>query len=217
MVSLKELYGAVPIITFNPLKWGAGGWAVVIPLILHWVQCAAYETFGHFGWFQQYKMLQPEEFEKNKVTKWQVVRSVLLNHTIMMVIGFMASELEGDISDQPLDDPLGITQAILQFADNSEWSLVRHWPAGRFFVHAALFLARLSAAIVVYDTWQFWAHYVFHTLWLYRKSMKSEERVSWMQKLTNDLFVQVTFTYGTTFCMPHGPTARRTFTPSKVL
>ncbi|KAL8310572.1 hypothetical protein RB597_010421 [Gaeumannomyces tritici] len=134
MESLQGLYHNLP--SANPRAWGPAELSIVVPLTVHWVVALVYETFDAFGLFQRYRLLQPDEFSKNKVTKLEVVRGVLVNQAI-----------------RSIED----TKAIVQS------------PALTWLAYSAVTVARIFAALFVYDTWQFWVHLALHMRWAYKR------------------------------------------------
>lgn len=76
-----------------------------------------YETFDTLGWFQRYKILQPEESSKNRASKLEVVRGVLVNHSMMVFFGWLDLALEPGVRSQRISDTLGITQAAMRVID----------------------------------------------------------------------------------------------------
>jgi sphinganine C4-monooxygenase len=149
--------------------WGAAEFSVVAPLVVHWALALVYECFDTFGLFQQYKLLQPEEYRKNKVTKLEVVRGVLVNQVIILIVGLVGLAVEPEMDSQTLSDPFGITQTVLNNLVDSNY-MVRQSPVLTSLAYATVVVARMVAAMFVYDTWQYWVHLVLHMKWAYRKS-----------------------------------------------
>ncbi|KAL8283029.1 hypothetical protein RB597_010421 [Gaeumannomyces tritici] len=165
MESLQGLYHNLP--SANPRAWGPAELSIVVPLTVHWVVALVYETFDAFGLFQRYRLLQPDEFSKNKVTKLEVVRGVLVNQAIIIVVGWIGLALEPGLNDQRPADPFGITQEAIRSIEDTK-AIVQS-PALTWLAYSAVTVARIFAALFVYDTWQFWVHLALHMRWAYKR------------------------------------------------
>ncbi|WQF80924.1 Putative fatty acid hydroxylase [Colletotrichum destructivum] len=163
MEHLHSFYDALP--SASPRAWGPAELSIVLPLAIHWAVALMYESFDAFGLFQQYRLLQPDEYRKNKVTKLEVVRGVLVNQAIIVVVGWIGLALEPGLNDQKPGDPFGITQeAVRAITDSKD---VAQSPVLTSLAHSILAAARIVAALFVYDTWQYWVHLALHMRWAY--------------------------------------------------
>lgn len=156
---IHQLISACPSADFR--TWGAAELSLILPLGVHWLLALVYECFDKFRLFQEYKLLRPEEFHTNKVTKLEVVRGVLVNQCIILMVGWIGIVLEPDLQHQKLDDAFGITQLVLQQVDKLKT------PMSSVFYIAVLF-GRMFVALAVYDTWQYWVHLALHHKSIYR-------------------------------------------------
>lgn len=161
MELIQSFIDALP--SANLSHWGAAEISVFAPVIVYWMLALLYESLDTFGLFQQYKILQDKEFEKNKVTKLEVVRGVLVNHAIILFFGAMFFALEPDAKNLELDDPFGITQSILKSV-NSDISITQNM---KTLIYGVVLLCRMLAGMFVYDTWQYWVHLMLHQRWAY--------------------------------------------------
>lgn len=141
--------------------------ATIAPPLVFWADSLIFHAFDELKLFQKYKLIPEEEAQKRNIaTKYEVVKSVLIQHTIQMSLGLLA--LRWEPKEPPLDDPLGITAWLLQWLINDN-PAAQQSPIVSGLFYFAILLARQVVAFIVYDTWQFWVHWFGHVnTWAYR-------------------------------------------------
>jgi len=82
--------------------------ALVAPLVVYWV----YSLFFHFlskaeiAWVERYRIHDPEEMQRNKVSVTEVIQGVVLQHVLQTILGFLV-----------LDDETASTAATIVTAE----------------------------------------------------------------------------------------------------
>ncbi|KAJ5764793.1 hypothetical protein N7520_004352 [Penicillium odoratum] len=62
--------------------------ALALPIIAYWVMSMLYHFFDVYGYFEQYRLHTPAEvLKRNRVTRWEVVRDVILQQVIQTIAG----------------------------------------------------------------------------------------------------------------------------------
>jgi sphinganine C4-monooxygenase len=139
--------------------------SLISPIAIYWAHSLTYHVFDEFQLFQKYKLMPTEEEGKNRASKYEVVKHILIYHSFLLTIGYVALGFEPE--DSQLDDPLGITSWLLRVLAAEALSM-RHFPVVRNIGYVLVLGVRLGMAMVVYDTWQYWVHYFLHIIpWIY--------------------------------------------------
>jgi sphinganine C4-monooxygenase len=79
--------------------------ALVAPLVVYWV----YSLFFHFlskaefPWIERYRIHEPEEMKRNKVSVKEVIQGVILQQVLQTILGFLVLD----------DEETSITATIL--------------------------------------------------------------------------------------------------------
>jgi sphinganine C4-monooxygenase len=138
--------------------------SLALPVIAYWL----YSGFFHvldlqtWSWLEKYRIHPPEEITKrNRVTRWEVVRDVLVQQLGQVIVGVIVLHTE---ADEGIPDH----QAAVDRLRLPPWNLPNL--ASAELVYWFLFpILRQIAAVVVLDTWEYWIHRLMHVnKFLYR-------------------------------------------------
>ena len=138
--------------------------SLALPIVAYWL----YSAFFHFldmqtwSWLDRYRIHPPEEIAKrNRVSRWAVVRAVIIQQLGQILVGgiFLAFEPDETIPDHDL---------AVQKLRLPPWNLpnlataeVMYW-----FLLPAL---RQIIAVFLLDAWEYWIHRLMHVnKFLYR-------------------------------------------------
>ncbi|OZJ04064.1 hypothetical protein BZG36_04656 [Bifiguratus adelaidae] len=133
--------------------------AVLSPIVVYWVYSLFFHVLTHLEipWLEKYRIHDPEELKKNKVSVGQVLRGVLLQQVLQTILGFLFVE------DEPVVDVIKGQLATVQLVQRviadpvlaNSLGYALYWyilPCWRFFV-----------AMFVLDGYQYLFHRLFHT------------------------------------------------------
>lgn len=69
--------------------------ALILPIIAYWGLSMVYHLIDEYDLFPQYRLHTPAEvLKRNHVTRWQVVRDVLLQQVVQTIAGFAVSQFD---------------------------------------------------------------------------------------------------------------------------
>ncbi|OZJ03918.1 hypothetical protein BZG36_03292, partial [Bifiguratus adelaidae] len=146
--------------------------ALILPVVLYWV----YSLFFHvmssleIPAFERYRIHDPEELKKNKVSQAQVIRGVLLQQFLQTLLGLA---MLGDEPVKASADSLADTEKVILrlatrilglWGNHMEW-IHLGWiePLARLLTYLVFPAAKLLVAMIILDTYQYFFHRLFHT------------------------------------------------------
>ena len=138
--------------------------SLALPVIAYWV----YSAFFHFldlqtwKWLDKYRIHQPEEITKrNRVTRWEVLRDVFVQHLIQTIVGFIVLRTEQDES-------VPNHAAALKSLRSPPWNMP-NLASAEVMYWFVLPVVRQVIAVVILDAWEYWIHRFMHVnKFLYR-------------------------------------------------
>ncbi|KAF9586376.1 hypothetical protein BGW38_005960 [Lunasporangiospora selenospora] len=147
--------------------------ALILPVAVYWT----YSMFFHwistkeFPWLEKYRIHDKEEETRNKVELPDVIRAVIVQQLLQTALGFLV--VLADDSEMIFDDEMELAkyerwfETTLSLVGLRALSLVT--PARiAMMAHVVYFylepLARLSVAMFILDTWQYFLHRLFHNV-----------------------------------------------------
>ncbi|KAJ5167524.1 uncharacterized protein N7482_006305 [Penicillium canariense] len=69
--------------------------ALILPIIAYWGMSMIYHFIDVYGYFEEYRLHTPAEvLKRNKVTRWEVVRDVILQQVIQTIAGLAMSQFD---------------------------------------------------------------------------------------------------------------------------
>lgn len=138
--------------------------SLAAPIIAYWI----YSGFFHFldcqtwSWLDKYRIHPPEEVAKrNRVTRWQVVRDVLVQQLGQVILGYIIMTMEPDETVQDHAAVIAALRAPPYNLPNLASAEVVYW--------FALPVLRQAVAVFILDAWEYWIHRLMHVnKFLYR-------------------------------------------------
>lgn len=138
--------------------------SLALPIIAYWL----YSAFFHildlqtWSWLNKYRIHPPEEIlKRNRVTRWEVVRDVLIQQLGQVVVGVIVlhTEAEEGIPDH---------QAAVRRLQLPPWNLP-NLASAELVYWFLLPILRQAVAVFVLDAWEYWIHRLMHVnKFLYR-------------------------------------------------
>ncbi|XP_022775903.1 sphinganine C4-monooxygenase 1-like [Durio zibethinus] len=111
-----------------------------VPIVVYWIYSGMYVAFGSFENYRLHS--KKEEEKKNLVSKWEVIKNVLLQQTIQAFLAIILYKV------------IGNDAAASQSQSSSPFIIARQF----------------VIAMLVLDTWQYFMHrYFHHNKFLYRR------------------------------------------------
>lgn len=87
---LKPLPALLPFMSDKTL-------VVIGPIVLYWVFSMLFHLIDVMDLFPQYRLHTPAEIlERNRVTRWEVIRDVLLQQVVQFLMGYLLASFEPD-------------------------------------------------------------------------------------------------------------------------
>ncbi|KAF9644551.1 hypothetical protein BDM02DRAFT_3190500 [Thelephora ganbajun] len=165
--------------SINPQLWSmmSDFWLSLLgPIIGYWLFCAFFEILDRsdWEWLKKYKIHESSEVtSRNKVTRKQVLTTVISQHVIQFVLGYFwmdTSMVNGGPISVHVPRMEAIAPILLRFLE----VLVGRQFAAYVWIHKAqdlvyyvywwaVPLAQLFAGFVLIDTWQYFLHRGMHT------------------------------------------------------
>lgn len=113
--------------------------SLISPIILYWVYSIFFHILDEFDLMSHYRLHTPAELAaRNKATRYEVVRDVLIQQSIQTTAGLMHFAIS------PVDSS---HQYSLSFTNMKDVIQI---------------LARLFVAFLFMDSWQYWLHRIMH-------------------------------------------------------
>ncbi|CAK37185.1 uncharacterized protein An01g10030 [Aspergillus niger] len=144
--------------------------ALILPIVAYWALSMVYHFIDVNDYFPQYRLHTPAEvLKRNRVTRWEVVRDVLLQQVVQTLAGMAVSYcdepeyLGGHYPEftQSLILDSGVEAVVPAF---TSWELSTAGFIYWFFIPALQFIW----GVCVVDTWQYFLHRAMHlNRWLY--------------------------------------------------
>ncbi|CDR47085.1 CYFA0S28e00452g1_1 [Cyberlindnera fabianii] len=128
--------------------------ALASPIVAYWSYSAFFAIIDAYEVAEMYRIHPPEEVaSRNKASKWDVFKDVVLQHIIQTIAGYAVSFLEPE-----------------QMTGDEEYRIINMYnsfPLLPKFVHAFMFhygfsAIRIGIAFVIIDSWQYWLHRIMH-------------------------------------------------------
>lgn len=169
---------------------------LILPIATYWVASLFFHYLDTHDLLPQYRLHTPAELSsRNRVSRRDVVRDVVLQQFIQTVVGGLTALFEG--VDMVGDESLHVralhahlltveraARAGLSLfglastataASTGDWRLA----AAEAAYYYVLPLLRLGLAIFILDTWQYFLHRLMHeSKWLYRPCLSSHPPLS---------------------------------------
>ena len=158
--------------------------ALILPIVAYWGLSLVYHFIDVYDLFPQYRLHTPAEvLKRNHVTRWDVVRDVILQQIVQTIAGYAVSyfdeqecvgkeeyDVAGALSGGKYP---GMTQSIILESGVeaiapafTEWEMSLASFIFWYFVPFVQFVWAIS----VVDTWQYFWHRAMHlNRWLYGK------------------------------------------------
>lgn len=112
--------------------------ALVSPVVSYWLFSLMFLGLDHLKAADKYRIHTIEEAEKrNRASKFHVLTHVLFQHLLQTFFGF----------------------ALITYLDSNG---VQHESANPWFIALPISLAKITAAFMIVDTWQYWLHRLMH-------------------------------------------------------
>lgn len=156
-----------------------------MPVIAYWGFSLFFHILDTYDLLPQYRLHTPEELlKRNRVTRFEVVKEVVIQHIIQTIIGGIAAYWEPVqyIGGEELEI-LGLYTKMLRFekaiglsvagVGKGDW----RYAAVEFAYWYAIPAMRLWFAIFLLDTWQYFLHRLMHEVkWLYSEHFRPHSR-----------------------------------------
>ncbi|PCH44400.1 sphingosine hydroxylase [Wolfiporia cocos MD-104 SS10] len=155
--------------------------ALAAPLITYWVASLVFHILdiSEWKWLEKYRIHESAEVKaRNLVTRWQVIRAVILQQIVQTILGFFW--MEEKVSGAGIDH-VGAMLSLGPFLSRTfNWALGEGTGERIIERHGAQLLyalywwaiptARFFFGMFVIDTWQYFLHRAMHmNKWLYRQ------------------------------------------------
>jgi sphinganine C4-monooxygenase len=138
--------------------------SLALPIVAYWLYSAVFHFLDLQSWsfLERYRLHTPEEvLKRNRVTRWQVVRDVLIQQLGQIVVGGIVLRTE---ADEVVPDHAAVITKLRQ----PPWNLpnlataeVMYW--------FLLPVVRQMIAVLILDAWEYWIHRLMHVnKWMYR-------------------------------------------------
>ncbi|TGZ78983.1 hypothetical protein EX30DRAFT_342672 [Ascodesmis nigricans] len=155
------------------------------PVITYWVFSLFFHVLDVYNFLPQYRLHTPEEvLKRNHVSRYEVLRDVILQHIMQTGIGFVVAFFEPvQMTGMESAEIYGLYSKVLAAerwiggvlgAEGMMGEKGLGWGDWRYkLVELAYWYAipalRMGVAIFVLDTWQYFLHRLMHeSKWLYR-------------------------------------------------
>lgn len=138
--------------------------SLALPIVAYWL----YSGFFHvldiqtWRWLDKYRIHPPEEITKrNRVTRWNVFRDVLVQQLIQTIVGAIVLHYE---PDEVVPDHAAAVRRL----QVPPWSLP-NLATAEVVYWFLLPLFRQTLAVILLDAWEYWIHRLMHVnKFLYR-------------------------------------------------
>ena len=138
--------------------------SLALPIIAYWLYSAFFHILDLQTWapLQKYRLHTPQEvLARNRVTRWEVVRDVLIQQLGQVVVGTIALRTEAD-------EGIPNHSLALQILRSPPWNLP-NLASAEVVYWVLLPIMRQVIAIFVLDAWEYWIHRLMHVnKFLYR-------------------------------------------------
>ena len=149
-----------PIFTFISDK----NLSLVLPIFAYWAYSAVFHFLDMQNWtfLDRYRLHTPEEvLKRNRVTRWDVVRDVVIQQLGQIVVGSIALYTEED-------EGIPNHAAAVDRLRSAPWNMP-NLASAEVMYWFALPIFRQFIAILVLDGWEYWIHRLMHmNKFLYR-------------------------------------------------
>lgn len=136
--------------------------ALIAPVVTYWAYSLFFHFIDTFELAEKYRIHPPEEVAaRNKASRFEVFRDVILQHVIQSVVGWLFSML---------DEPQYAGDELYQiYIIKSKFPFLPTLVCSLWYRYGWS-LVRIFVAFVIIDTWQYSLHRLMHkNKWLYRK------------------------------------------------
>ncbi|KIM94658.1 hypothetical protein OIDMADRAFT_135324 [Oidiodendron maius Zn] len=152
------------LVRVEEITWDDLFLQAVVPAAAYWIYSSLFALIDAKDFFPQYRIF-PLNGRLNPVSESQVVRNVLKQQFCQFALSLIIAHFEhpcGTDAPQLQVQMHSSTDKTVLFAS----SHIIHFAWIMTIVRLAL---RILAAMIIYDTWYFWAHYLVHkNSWLYK-------------------------------------------------
>lgn len=144
--------------------------ALIAPIVAYWSYSLFFYTIDTLELAEQFRIHPPEEvISRNKATKLDVLKDVLLQHFIQTVVGVLSTYLD---EDQYTGDEVYQTWVLKQRVPWLPWNLC--W----LIYNYGFSMLKITIAFVIIDTWQYWLHRIMHlNKFLYKRFHSRHHRL----------------------------------------
>lgn len=130
--------------------------ALIAPLVAYWSYSMFFHIIDVYELAEKYRIHPSEEEQsRNKVTLHEVIRDVIFQHVIQTVVGLVVYYFD------PIPQTGGELYAMWNLKHNYLPSFVPDWAIYYGYMYGFTIL-KLTIAITIIDTWQFWLHRIMH-------------------------------------------------------
>lgn len=127
--------------------------ALVLPIIAYWTFSGFFALLDSVSYFDKFRLHTPEELTKrNRCTKTEVVRAVLIEHFLQTVAGIILMKVEGP-----------------QYTGHEAhdiWKLQKNFKLGytaaKVLYYGVIPAVKIFVAFLIMDSWQFFLHRAMH-------------------------------------------------------
>lgn len=144
--------------------------ALIAPIVAYWSYSLFFYTIDTLELAEQFRIHPPEEvISRNKATKLDVLKDVLLQHFIQTVVGVLSTYLD---EDQYTGDEVYQTWVLKQRVPWLPWNIC--W----LIYNYGFSMLKITIAFVLIDTWQYWLHRIMHmNKFLYKRFHSRHHRL----------------------------------------
>ena len=168
MSSMLLTYALVRV---EEITWDDLFLQAVVPAAAYWIYSSLFVLIDAKDLFPQYRIF-PLDGRLNPVSKSQVVRNVLKQQFCQFALSLIIAHFDracGTDAPQLQVQMHSSTYKAVLFANSHILYFARIITLGIMTI--GRLALRILAAMIIYDTWYFWAHYLVHkNSWLYSKT-----------------------------------------------
>lgn len=128
--------------------------ALIAPVVAYWSYSGFFYIIDTLEIAEQFRIHPPEEVaSRNKATRFDVLKDVILQHIVQSIVGFGVSKF----------DPVQYTgdEEFQIWKLSQKYSLIPS-PILKFLYLYGFSMLKISVAFIIIDSWQYWLHRIMH-------------------------------------------------------